>query len=720
MFRSAALASAVALVAVTAAPAGAAPGGPDPAHPGAAGVGDPYYPLDGNGGYDVRHYGLDLRYTPASDVLAGTATILARATEHLSAFNLDLRGLTVRSVTVDGRAAAWSRSGGELTVTPRRGLPAGRAFTTRVVYDGVPETFEEADGAVSGAFATADGVIIAGQPHSAALWYPVNDHPVEKAAYTFRVTVPQGVTAVANGELLDQATRAGWTTWRWDAREPMASYLSTLAVGNFDLKSYRAGGVRYWDAIDPSLSRREEPRSGQQMAISQSGNSAYKRLVRTIEVPAGGAAADFWVDRSTEKDLDFFFVEAHTVGADDWTTLPDTNGHTAEDVGFACQFRDLRAAHPFLNHYLTPSGDTCTPSGTSGMWSAASGRSNGYEHWAVDLARFAGKKVELALTYAADRRGALRGVVVDDITVSTGAGSTSFEADGDPMDGWMATDAPAGSPANPNTWIAGTVGDLPATEGANVAAAFARQPEIIRFLSGVFGPYPFSTGGGIVDNQDLNFALETQTRPVYPPIIFTSPEPEFGPQGTSIVAHELAHQWTGNSLALQRWRDIWLNEGFADYAMWLWSEHEGRATAQQTFDGLYDGIPADSDFWTVVVGDPGPDNLFAGPIYDRGAMTLHALRRTVGDKAFFRILRTWATSRAGGNVDTEQFIELAEKTSGRQLDDFFTAWLYTAAKPLAPPAATAARPQPAAASTHHPYRDGLDSAGLLQPPRRHQ
>src|SRR5687767_14869277 len=119
MVRRAALVISMVLgVVLAGAPAGASPGG----SPGAPGIGDPYFPLDGNGGYDVRHYVLDIRYTPETDVLAGIATIRSRATQNLSAFNLDFQGLTIRSLTVDGRPAQWTRDGGELTVTPRRAL----------------------------------------------------------------------------------------------------------------------------------------------------------------------------------------------------------------------------------------------------------------------------------------------------------------------------------------------------------------------------------------------------------------------------------------------------------------------------------------------------------------------------------------------------------------------------------------------------------------------
>ncbi len=148
--------------------------------PGAPGIGDPYFPLAGNGGYDVTHYRLRIDYDPATDVLAGVATITARATQDLSSFNLDLDGLTVRSATVDGVAAGWSRDAGELTVTPEAGIPTGARFRVVIRYDGIPETLPDQ----SGFFHTDDGAIVLGEPAVAATWFPVNDHPLDKAAYT--------------------------------------------------------------------------------------------------------------------------------------------------------------------------------------------------------------------------------------------------------------------------------------------------------------------------------------------------------------------------------------------------------------------------------------------------------------------------------------------------------------------------------------------------------
>ena len=147
-----------------------------------------------------------------------------------------------------------------------------------------------------------------------------------------------------------------------------------------------------------------------------------------------------------------------------------------------------------------------------------------------------------------------------------------------------------------------------------------------------------------------------------------------------MVVHELAHQWFGDSLAVRRWKHIWLNEGFATYAEWLWQEREGIITAQRQFRNL-SSIPPRDPFWHLEIGDPGPDALFDFPIYMRGAMTLHRLRQRVGDDDFFQILRRWHRSRAGGNVATAGFIRLAERISGRNLDPLFDAWLFTASKP---------------------------------------
>lgn len=436
------------------------------------GVGDPYFPLYGNGGYNARHYQLDITYDPESDNLDGRASIWATATEDLFQFNLDLTGLTVRSITVNNRPAQWSREGRELIITPQQKLKDGGFFKVVVTYDGVPPTFTIPSlGIEAGFIHTDDGTVVAGEPEVATAWYPVNDHPLDKATYSFNITVPEGLAAVSNGRLLTTRTSDGWTTWRWVATEPMASYLTTATIGEFDIRRYSTeSGLPVFDAVDPDL-----------------------------------------------------------------------------------------------------------------------------------------------------------GDIADN--------------------------------------------------------AIGQQGEVLTFLESQFGPYPFHALGAVVDDYEgLFFALENQTRAVYSQFFF---EPGDNPGEVFVVVHELAHQWYGDSVSVHFWKHLWLNEGFATYAEWLWSEHTFNQSAQMIFDFLY-VQPESEPFWSPPPGDPGVEQLFSSSVYTRGGMTLHALRMTVGDDAFFEILRTWAEERRNSNGTTEQFVALAERVSGQQLDDLFNAWLFTEGKPPYP------------------------------------
>src|SRR5215211_218484 len=470
--------------------------------PGAPGIGDAYYPNYGNGGYDVRNYDLDVAYDPASNVLDGKAKIRATATQNLCSFNLDFVGMQLRSVEVNGMSAQWTRDDHELTVTPKSPLRDGRGFDVVARYDGVPVEFViPGFNLRAGFMATPEGVTVAGQPEVAAAWYPVNDHPLDKASYDFAVTVPNSYEVVANGFLRETDTHKGETTWDWEASEPMASYLATIDVADWDVHEWETdSGLPVYDAVDSNIT-----------------------------------------------------------------------GPVREEID----------------------------------------------------------------------------------------------------------------------------------------SALALQGEIVDLFSDTFGPYPFGTVGAIVPNQnDLRFALETQTRVVYSKRFWI--DSQGNPRNADfVVVHELAHQWYGDDVAVGRWQDIWLNEGFATYAEWLWEEHEGRATPQETFEATYDAIPADDPFWTVVIGDPGVDNLFHDATYVRGAMTLQALRNEVGDDAFFEILREWFASHSGGNGTTPELIALAEEISGQQLDDLFDTWVFSAEKP--PPEAITGGGTSAAKSLSAKERSSAES-----------
>ncbi|MEU7589840.1 M1 family metallopeptidase [Micromonospora sp. NPDC049230] len=433
---------------------------------GTPGAGDAYFPSYGNGGYDVSRYAVKVRYDPAKDHLTGTTTVQATATADLSTFNLDLAGLTVTAVTVDGVPATHRRDRNELVIKPASGLVNGNGFVAEIAYEGVPKPLRNETLGEGGFLHTADGAIALGQPESASTWYPVNDHPSDKATYDFEVTVPDGLTAVSNGVPGGKASKDGWTTWKWSERSPMASYLSTLVIGEFRITTATHRGKPVYNAV----------------AIAANG-SADSSIAETTKV------ADY--------------------------------------------------------------------------------------------------------------------------------------------------------------------------------------------LETVFGPYPFDAYGGVViSDSRISYALETQSRPVYSAGFFR--------QGgnTAVVAHELAHQWFGDSVSLGKWEDIWLNEGFATYAEWLWTEHIGNSTAKQAFDSRYAG--ASAKVWKTPPGKPGVKELFSESVYQRGAMTLHALRVAVGDKAFFQIVRAWAAEKRNGTATTAEFVALAERVSGKQLDALFDAWLYGTQRPALP------------------------------------
>jgi hypothetical protein len=198
------------------------------------------------------------------------------------------------------------------------------------------------------------------------------------------------------------------------------------------------------------------PHTGDQYVYSQIADVSYKRLTREIAVPPGGGSLTFWTSYDTELHWDHLFVEARTPGGDDWTTLPDANGHTNQDTGDSCQQGNSggwRTLHPQMDHYQTQTGPTtCDPSGSppnTGAWHAASGNSGGWQQWSIDLADYADENVEISIAYASDWGTQGIGVFIDDVTLPDGT-STSFESG---LDGWEITGPPEGSGPNANNFI---------------------------------------------------------------------------------------------------------------------------------------------------------------------------------------------------------------------------------------------------------------------------
>jgi aminopeptidase N len=215
-----------------------------------------------------------------------------------------------------------------------------------------------------------------------------------------------------------------------------------------------------------------------------------------------------------------------------------------------------------------------------------------------------------------------------------------------------------------------TRGVLPSGQIREFRVDFGRQQEMMKLFCRLFGPYPFNGYTVVVTDDDLEIPLEAQGISV-----FGSNHVDGRRTSERLVAHELAHQWFGNSLTPSRWQHIWLNEGFACYSEWLWSEESGGLSADQQVSKAHSrlkSLPQD-----LLLSDPGPELMFDDRLYKRGAITLHMIRKHLGDDAFFDLLRTWTKTYRHGSVATSDFIELATSFSsdGEALERVFAAWL---------------------------------------------
>jgi aminopeptidase N len=425
------------------------------------GIGDPYFPGLGNPGYDVQNYLISLDVDPESGEIIGKTTLEVVATTDLSSFNLDFQGFEIDHLIVNGTEAAYTRDGHELIITPEKPLPAGDKFTVEVAYHGVPqpELVPALQLEMGWEQGTSKAINVLSEPDGAESWYPVNDHPLDKATYRFEITVPQPWVVAATGNLLGTVSEGNKVRYIWEMDKPMASYLASV-------------------------------------------------------------------------DIDHYVMQ-ESMGPD----------------------------NIMIRNYIP-------------------------------------QDVDPALTSNLDH-----------------------------------------------------------------------LPEMIAYFSDLFGPYPFDEYGVLIADEtiapclDGSLSLEAQSLSIHCPSEYMLSE--------SVLAHELAHQWFGDSVSLKRWQDIWLKEGFATYAQWLW---ETRGQGVQAVTALADEQKKFSG-QDAEIGQPPVNGLYDWESYVGGALVIHALRLQVGDEVFFKILRTYLERYRYGNAGTEELIAVAEEVSGQKLSAFFDSWL---------------------------------------------
>jgi len=412
----------------------------------------------GNPGYRVTHYDLELRTKPSTGRLSGRARLTVIAFAMDAPLVLDFGAPRVERVLVDGRPARWTHHGGKLRIRGR--FLVDTPFPVEIRYAGRPEPVRTRYWGEVGWDELTDGVIVASQPIGAPSWFPCNDLVGAKATFRIAVAAPSAYTVVANGGLASRVASGSSTTWTYTSEEPMAPYLATVQIGQYERVLLSSGQILAAPSVRLSAAKHD----------------------------------------------------------------------------------------------------------------------------------------------------------------------------------------------------------------------FARQPRMMRLFTELFGPYPFAEYAVVVTGDELEVPIEAQGLSIF------GANHVDGRRGHErLVAHELAHQWFGNSVGLSDWRDIWLNEGFAAYAEWLWSERSGgqsSATLADRSRAVLAGQPQN-----LRIGDPPARDMFDDRLYRRGALTLHTLRGQLGDAPFFAVLREWTATHRHGTATTEDFIALAERHAGRSLRGFFDAWLFQTALP---------------------------------------
>lgn len=523
---------------------------------GAPGIGDGYFPTQGNGGYDVQSYNIAVVVDMDAQQISAETIINAISTQDLARFNLDFSAYEIESVTVQGVDADFDLFAGELVITPAETIAEGESFSIIVIYNGTPPG--------PGWNFYRHGVIVAGEPVSASGWFPVNEHPLDKAIYSYQITVPEPLIAASNGTLQDTLDNGdGTTTYIWKSQDPIASYLTTVAIAEFDIQTGEsASGVPVRNYIYDAA--RQEIYD----IFAQTGE-----MIDVLETAFG------------PYPFEAYGVAVHNLR-----------------IGFALETQTLST---FGNAFVN---ESVAVHELAHQWF---GNSVSLERW---------QDIWLNEAFA------------------TYAQALWFEY----------KSGEAGLQAN----VEGFYTNMASfTQGSD-----ASKQDVINFLDNIGSP------DIIITQAEAVAALQ---------ILF---EEQFSPEELTAAIVEIAgdaDEFTADQLAV-----------IVDQLLFVRVQiSQSKAAALLAALGRDDLLEG---YEIPVVGDPTPDALFSGIVYQRGALTLHVLRLRMGDDAFFELLHTYTEAYRYGNAGTDDFIGLAESIAGEDLSDLFDAWLFSVDLPDIP------------------------------------
>jgi hypothetical protein len=644
--------------------------------PGEDGIGDAYFPKAGNGGYDVQHYDIDLRASVEDGAIAGTATITATATQNLSRFNLDFNDLQIDSLTVDGAPAGFSRDGSELTITPRAGIASGHAFKVEVRYQGKPGDTDVAKSEPRQSRrwrSDGESMSAASEPSVGWMWYPVNDHPLDKATYTFRITVKAPYQAILNGKREPVVHNAdGTRTYVWTMNQPMASYLVAFNI----VKDY--------------------------VALTQTGPNGLPMTTYCPRELEAKCKAFF----ARQPEMVAFFSKKF--GAYPFESYGSI---VARGFGTALETQSLSTFSKGILNTPGEEGENIVAHELAHQWF---GDSISLTRW-KDIWLNEGFATYAAALWSAHAQGS---------TMDKQAERWQRAARGD-LSGWgqpmkdlpkrdMAPMKQYNDGRDVLQWMEHTPDDM--LEMANVGSGLAAiraigfgsarlTPEQARrFLAALpKGSLEAAQADGLLAQvkpegmagdhflaalQPLMAANKSLSLPIYKAMLGALPLKDM-PVGRDSNRRFMEALIPGLKMMVVSQAmpaGAGAPSGAPPQGIQI---APGEAPPAHVVSGdlppgariVSGALPSGAMMSAAVVtasppGNPSVEDLFNLGVYSRGALTLNALRNKIGDESFDRLMRAYYATYRGGNATTADFTNLAKTISGIDLDAFFATWLY--------------------------------------------